>query len=484
MAVAESLSLAQARRMALAAQGFTDPPPRGPVTMRHLRRVFGRVGLLQLDSVNVLQRAHYLPLFSRLGPYPTALLDRAAYRRPRALFEYWGHEASLLPVALQPAMRWRMARARQYAWGRMSRVATERADLVEWVREEVARRGPVTAGEIEEDLPVRRTDHWGWNWSDAKTALEWLFWCGEVAAAGRNGAWARLYDLPERVQPADVLAAPTPTEADARRELVARAAAALGVAAAPELRDYFRLPVEGFRSAVDELVEAGELVPVRVRGWRHPAWRHRDAQLPRWVRGAGLLSPFDPLVWERSRTERLFGFRYRIEIYVPAPQRVHGYYVLPFRLGDRLVARVDLKSDRPAGVLRVPAAWLEPGVAAGPAAEALAAELRRLAGWLGLDRVAAPERGDLAPALAAALRSRRPESVGPESVGPESVGPESVGPESVGPESVGPPARVPATRREPAAGSVARAVPTAGAGRTGGPDAAGGAAAGGRQRVR
>jgi len=396
------LSLAQARRIALAAQGFTDPAPRGEPTRRHLRRVFDRLGLVQMDSVNVLQRAHYLPLYSRLGEYPVALLDRAAYRPPRMLFEYWGHEASLLPVELHPYLRWRMARAREHAWDRMRRLAQERPDLVDWVRQEVAQRGPVTAAEIEEDLPRRRGEAWGWAWSDVKTALEWLFYLGEVTAAARNGAWARRYDLPERVLPASVLAAPTPDPAEARRHLVARAAAALGVAAAPELRDYFRLPVAGFREAVEDLVAEGVLVPVTVAGWRQPAWRHRDAKLPRRVHAATLLSPFDPLIWERGRTERLFGFRYRIEIYVPAPRRVHGYYVLPFLLGDKLVARVDLKADRAAGVLRVPAAWVEPGADAGEVAEALAAELRRLAAWLGLHTLAPPERGDLAGPLRAA----------------------------------------------------------------------------------
>ena len=405
MAGPESLSLSQARRIALAAQGFTDPAPRGGPTMRHLRRVFGRVGLVQMDSVNVLQRAHYLPFYSRLGPYRPELLDRAAYRRPRWLFEYWGHEASLLPVALHPAMRWRMARAGDFAWNGVRRIATDRPELVKWVREEVAQRGPVTAAEVEADLPRRRTDQWGWNWSEIKTALEWLFWTGEVTAADRNGAWARRYDLPERVLPAEVLAAPTLTEPEAARQLVGSAAAALGVAAAAELRDYFRLPVAGFQAAVDALVEAGELVPVRVAGWDRPAWRHRDARLPRRIPGAGLLSPFDPLIWERSRTERLFGFRYRIEIYVPAAQRVYGYYVLPFRLGDRLVARVDLKADRQDRVLRVPAAWAEPGVAVAEVVEALAAELWRLAGWLGLAGVAPPERGDLAGPLATAVRA-------------------------------------------------------------------------------
>jgi uncharacterized protein len=403
MTVPETLSAAQARRVALAAQGFADPMPRGVPMRRHLRRVLDRIGLIQMDSVNVLQRAHYLPLFSRLGHYPVELLDRAAYRRPRLLFEYWGHEASLLPVELHPRLRWRMARAHEFAWGKMRRIATEQADLVKWVLQEVTDRGPVTAAEVEQDVPKRRTDHWGWNWSDVKAALEWLFWTGEVTAARRNGAWARVYDLPERVLPAAVLAAPTPTEAEAHRALVSIAARAMGVAAERELRDYFRLPLAGFRTAVDELAESGELLPVRVAGWRQRAFLHREARVPRRVRAAALLSPFDPLIWERDRTERLFGFRYRIEIYVPAEKRVHGYYVLPFLLGDRLVARVDFKADRQAGVLRMPAAWAEPGVDLAEVTPALAEQVWRLAGWLGLDSVAGPERGGLAHALAVSL---------------------------------------------------------------------------------
>ncbi|MER7165742.1 crosslink repair DNA glycosylase YcaQ family protein [Micromonospora sp. NPDC000207] len=405
MAAPESLSLAQARRVALAAQGFADPAPSGVPTRRHLRRVLDRVGLIQMDSVNVLQRAHYLPLYSRLGPYPTELLDTAAYRRPRELFEYWGHEASLVPVGLHPALRWRMARARDDAWGGMRRIAREQPGLVAWVRDEVAARGPITAAEIEHDAP-RETGNWGWNWSAVKSALEYLFWAGEVTAAERSTSFARRYDLPERVLPAAVLAAPTPTDADAHRALVALAARSLGVAAEPELRDYLRLPVAGARQAVAELVEAGELLPMRVPGWRHPAYLHPTARMPRWVRGATLVSPFDPLIWERGRTERLFGLTYRIEIYVPAAQRVHGYYVLPFLQGERFTARVDLKADRRARVLLVPAAWIEPGAEPGETAVALAAELHRLAGWLGLESVAPPVAGDLAGPLAAALASR------------------------------------------------------------------------------
>ena len=394
----ESLSLAEARRIALAAQGFVDPKPSGQVTMRHLKRVIDRIAALQIDSVNVLQRAHYMPLFSRLGAYPTALLERAAGRAPRVLFEYWGHEASLLPVELHPYFRWRMARAREQAWGGMRDVAERRPELVSWVLAQVRERGPVTGTEIEEDKS-QRTNHWGWNWSDTKRALEWLFWCGEVTAAGRNNAFARCYDVPERVLPAEVLNAPTPSEPEAMRELVRRSAAALGVAAELELRDYFRLPPAGARRAIAELVEEGTLVPVTVESWRAPAYLYATARLPRRVEAATLISPFDPLVWERARVERLFGFRYRIEIYTPAPQREYGYYVLPFLLGDRLVARVDLKADRRAGVLRVPGAWVEPGVPEGEVASALAGALQDLAGWLGLAAVDAPQHGNLSGVL-------------------------------------------------------------------------------------
>jgi uncharacterized protein YcaQ len=399
----DEISSAQARRIALAAQGFTDPRPAGAVTMRHVRRVLGRLGLLQMDSVNVLQRAHYLPLFSRLGAYPVSLLDRAAYRRPRELFEYWGHEASLLPVTLQPLLRWRMARAHEEAWPGVREIVTRRPELVRWVLDELREYGPMTSAELESRLEAERTlgpKVWGWNWSEVKHAVEWLFYCGEVAAAERTGSFARRYDLPERVLPAQVLALPTPPEPDAMRELVRIAAAAFGVATEIDLRDYFRLPVAGARTAVAELVQEGALRPVRVAGWKQQAYLHRDARLPRRVNAATLLSPFDPVVWERSRTERLFGFHYRIEIYVPAAQRVHGYYVLPFLFGDQLVGRVDLKADRKAGVLRVPGAWVEPGRPAGAVAEALAPALAALAAWLGLGEVAAPEAGDeLATAL-------------------------------------------------------------------------------------
>jgi uncharacterized protein YcaQ len=405
MTLGETLSIAQARRITLAAQGFTDPKPGGATDLRHLRRVLRRLHLIQMDSVNVLQRAHFLPLYSRLGPYPTGLIERAAYRKPRELFEFWGHEASLITVDLQPLFRWRMARAAEFAWGNMTRIAAEQPELVARVLDQVRERGPITAAEIEHDAP-RSTDNWGWNWSVVKRALEWLFYSGQVTAAERTTSFARRYDLTERVLPRSVLDAPTPAYPDAIRALAELSARALGVAAEAELRDYFRLPVAGFKQAVAELVEDRVLQPVTVRGWKPAAYLHHEAKLPRRVGAATLVSPFDPLIWERARTERLFDMQYRIEIYVPAPQRLYGYYVLPFLLGDRFAARVDLKADRRTGVLQIPAAWIEPGADPDETAAALAAELARLAGWLGLSDIAAPERVDLAQPLTAALKER------------------------------------------------------------------------------
>ncbi|MFL5870696.1 MAG: winged helix-turn-helix domain-containing protein [Solirubrobacterales bacterium] len=376
-----ALSAAEARRLALAAQGFADPRPAGTPNGWDLRRVFKRVRLIQIDSVNVLRRAHYLPAFSRLGAYDTEALDRLSHRAPRRLFEYWGHEASLIPVELQPLLRWRMERAADDAWGGMRRVQNERPELVADVLAQVRDRGPIAASELDHDRP-KRTGPW-WDWSDAKRAIEWLFWSGQVTSARRR-RFERLYDLPERVLPREILAAPTPAAEDAQRELVTLAAGALGVAAERDLRDYFRLPTAETKLRIAELVEAGELIPVEVEGWgRAPAYLAAGARIPRRVEATALIGPFDSLLWERSRVKRLFGFDFRLEIYVPAPKRRHGYYVLPFLLGDRLVARVDLKADRAAGILRVNAVHLEPAAPAEARAE-LDGELASMAKWLEL----------------------------------------------------------------------------------------------------
>ena len=401
MTTAAALSASQARRIALAAQGFTDPAPAGRVDRRHLRRVLQRVGLLQLDSVNVAVRAHYMPLFSRLGPYPMAAIDELAYRH-RELFEYWGHEASLLPASTHPLLRWRMARAEQgETWGGMQLVAQRRPDFVARVLAEVADRGPVRTADIEDGPRVRTGEMW--DWSDAKKALEYLFWTGKIAVAERVN-FERRYDIPERVLPAEVLAAPTPSEEESHRELLLLSARSHGVGTARDLADYYRLPLKSARKRLGELVEDGRLTEVAVEGWTESAYLHPDIPLPRWVRAAALLAPFDPVVWERARAERLFGFYYRIEIYVPAPKRVWGYYVFPFLLGDRLVGRVDLKADRATGVLRVRGAWAEDHATPAEVAEALAIQLRSMADWQSLERVVVDDNGDLAPALRAALR--------------------------------------------------------------------------------
>jgi len=332
--------------------------------------------------------------------------------RRREMFEYWAHEASLIPLRLHPHLRWRMARARDEAWGGMVRIARDSPGLVDMVRALVSARGPVGAGAVDVERPAKRPGSM-WNWHDGKIALEWLFYAGEVTTATRRN-FERLYDLTERVLPAEVLALPTPSREDGQRELTRVAARAHGIATEPDLRDYFRLRGVESRARVAELVESGELLPVTVPGWRHPAYLWHEARLPRRVVARGLLSPFDSLVWGRDRAERIFGFRYRIEIYTPARKRVHGYYVLPFLLGDRIVARVDLKADRQAGVLRVQAAHTEDRVPPGAVAEELAPELASMAGWLGLSGVVVTDRGDLAPELAVAVGRVDTRGAGPD----------------------------------------------------------------------
>ncbi len=401
---AERLPAALARRIALAAQGFAEPRPAGAVDSRQLRRTTDRLAVVQIDSVNVLSRSHYLPYLSRLGAYRRAALDDFCGRR-HEVFEYWAHEASYLPVRLHPYLRWRMAAAEEHAWGSMVRIQRERPGYVTEVLDRVREAGPTRASDLDEPRPDRPGSMW--NWHAGKVALEWLFYTGALTARARTTSFERVYDLTERVLPTAVLQTPTPEPADAVRELVRTAARALGVATERDLRDYFRLRPVPARQAIAELTEAGELVPVEVAGWGAPAWLDPAARRPRWIRARALLSPFDSLVWERPRVERIFGFRYRLEIYTPAAQRVHGYYVLPFLLGDRLVARADLKADRQAGVLRVQAVHAEAGVDRAEVAAALADELRLTADWLELDDVAVAGRGDLAPDLAATLPAAR-----------------------------------------------------------------------------
>lgn len=385
--MSEHLSAAQARRIALAALGFGSARREAPGRSR-LSRMVERLGLLQIDSVNVLVRAHYLPLFSRLGPYDRSLLDGLAWgrRRQRRLFEYWAHEASLLPVEIHPLLRWRMERADrgEAGWRSLRRFAKEERPKALAILDRIRGEGPLTASDFDEG---RSRSGW-WEWGDTKQALEWLFWAGHVTTATRRGSFERVYDLPERVLPSATLDQPTPDPSTAKRALVEHAARAFGIATEADLRDYFRLDPQDCASAVAELVEAGVLLPATVEGWARPAFLHRNARRPRRIRDAALLAPFDPLVWNRARTERLFGFRYRIEIYTPAEKRTYGYYVLPFLLGDRLVARADLKADRKAERLLVQSVHLEPD-APSDTLDALHEELDHMARWLDLDHAAA-----------------------------------------------------------------------------------------------
>lgn len=379
------LSASEARRIALRAQGFGVPRRTAAADARAIMSTFERIGLVQIDSVNVIVRSHYFPLYSRLGTYDLTLLERLVWeKRGRKLFEYWGHEASLIPLGLHPLLRWRMARAArgEGTWGRVAAIAREKPGFVNAILREVEQRGPLASGDIAEH---RSTGGGWWGWSEVKVALEYLFWSGALTTARRRN-FERLYDLPERVFAPAILALPTPDEASAKRELLRIAARALGVATRLDLRDYFRLEIDA-NERIDELVEQGDLVPVRVEGWKQSAYLTRDIVVPRRVDARALLSPFDSLVWERSRDRRVFNFDYRIEIYTPAPKRVHGYYVLPFLYGDRLAARVDAKARRDTGVLDALAIHYEDAKPAPELRDDLRTELSALARWLGLERV-------------------------------------------------------------------------------------------------
>jgi hypothetical protein len=393
MARPSTLSVDQARRIALAAQGFGERRPPGRVDRRHVRRVFDRLGLVQMDSVNVLVRTHYLPLFSRLGPYDRSLLDQLAYR-DHEVFEYWGHEASLIHADLQPLMRWRMDSDHKWAGMRAWAEAQDQA-ATDALLQAVLTNGPVSAGEL--DGADRKKGPW-WGWGDTKKTLEHLFYVGRVGAVRRN-TFERAYCDPALVIPPHVLEHPTPTPREAMVQLLDHSARAFGVGTAKDLADYFRLPIKEARPLVEEMADDGLLERVTVDGWRLPAFLHPEAKVPRKMEACALVSPFDSIMWGRDRVEDLFGFSYRIEIYVPKPKRTYGYYVLPFLLGDRYVARVDLKADRADGTLLVQSAFLEPAVDPIEVAEALAGELRLMATWLGLDDVVVVDRGDLAPIL-------------------------------------------------------------------------------------
>ncbi len=374
--------------MALAAQGFNRARPSGRVDTRHFRRLIDQLGAVQLDSVNVFTRTHYMPFFSRLGPYDRNRLDAYAAGGGE-IFEYWGHEASWLPLDTQPLFRWRMADTRR--WGRVSRVLEENPGYVEAVHEHVLEAGPLSVSDLED--PGARTGPW-WGYGKGKIALEWLFSKGKITAF-RSPEFRRLYIGLEKYLPRPILDHPTPARDEAQKALLVRAARAHGVGTAQDLADYYRIRPPEARPLLELLADEGRLRRVEVPGWKPPVYAHPEATIPRSISGRALLSPFDSLIWARERTERLFDFRYRIEIYVPEPKRVHGYYVLPFLLDGDLVARVDLKSERKAGFLHVKGAYAEPDVDKARVARELAAELRDVAAWLGLQGVQLGRRGNL-----------------------------------------------------------------------------------------
>ena len=388
---AEKVSLAAARRIALGAQGFADPRPKGRVDRRHFRRVLDRMGLIQIDSVNVLVRSQELPLFARLGPHPRSMIADAT--KSGEVFEYWVHEASHVDMAHHQLHRWRMTRDHQ--WSRYFTLHDRRPGYIEEVYQRIADGGPVVSGDLSERVGKKGT--W-WDWDDAKIALEYLFWAGRVTVT-RRPDFARIYDLTERMIPAEVLARPDVPERDARKQLLELAARHHGIATLADLTDYHRQGRQACKPLVAELVEEGVLREAAVEGWKQPAYLHHLARVPRRIDACALLSPFDPVVWNRDRAHRLFGFHYRIEIYTPQPKRIYGYYVLPILWGDSVAGRLDMKADRQGGRLLVQASFAEPGVPAGDLAEDLAPELHAMAAWLGLGEVEVVQRGDLASTL-------------------------------------------------------------------------------------
>ena len=388
----------QAGRIFLRAQGFTDRRPSGRVDIRHFARVVRRLRLLQIDSVNVLTRAHYLPMFARLGSYRREALDRWIYQG-RRMFEYWCHQQSYAPVSFHPMMRPRMQAMHDHRWRRVRDLLEHDPRYVRSVLDEVRERGPIPARQLSD--PGEKTGPW-WGYGKGKVALAWLFATGQVAVARRVN-FERWYDQPERVLPPEVLAEMDPSPEEADRARIREAAGALGIGTVGDLADYFRMKNFPTARAVRQLVAGGELREVSVDGWSRPAYVPEDVVVPRTRRGTALLCPFDPLVWDRQRTERLFGFRYRIEIYTPRAKRVYGYYVLPFLMDGRLVGRVDAKADRQTGVLRIPAAYAEPGVDLSAAGRVLAAELQGMAAWLGLHDVEVAPEGNLSGATRRAL---------------------------------------------------------------------------------
>lgn len=410
----QTLTLKQARRIALAAQGFL--PQAGGIKRygikrhgpQHFDKVLERIGVLQLDSVNVLDRAHYLTLHARLGGYDKAKADACFHDLvgdQKRYFEYWGHEASLIPVSLYPALRWRMERAANFqgVWRGIARVGREKKELVEAVFNEIAERGPLAVRELETN-ETRKGDWWGW--SDSKIALEFLFWSGRITSAGRVG-FHRYYDIPERVIPRDILDQPALDEAEAHRVLMEAGARCHGVGTEKDFRDYFRLDAKTAKLAMAELIEEGILEPVSIDGWNSPTYLHRDAVVPTRANCQTLLAPFDSLIWHRDRTKQLFGCHYRIEIYVPKEKRQFGYYVLPYLQGDQITARIDLKANRQDRKLEVRAAHLEAGAKAEKVLGQLGPELIAMAEWQGLDAVVltSDAKGDLVPELRQALQN-------------------------------------------------------------------------------